>query len=136
MVLLSFGAGADEVYQVDVLPVLQKHCFGCHGPKKQKGEIRLDQLDSDLVKGKSTETWHDALNMLNLGEMPPEDEPQLSPEERRILVGWLTKELRRAADARRNTGNGVVMRRLNRAEYQNTMTDLLGFEINYSEDLP
>ena len=127
---------ADDVFQKDVLPVLQKHCFGCHGPKKQKGKIRLDQLDPDLVKGKSTETWHDALNMLNLGKMPPEDEPQLSPEERRMLVGWLTKELRRAADARRNTGGGVVMRRLNRAEYQYTMTDLLGLDMDYSENLP
>ena len=116
--------------------MLQKHCFGCHGPKKQKGKIRLDQLDPDLVKGKSTETWHDALNMLNLGKMPPEDEPQLSPEERRKLVGWLTRELRRAADARRNTGGGVVMRRLNRAEYQYTMTDLLGLDMDYSENLP
>ena len=127
---------ADEVFKKDIFPVLQKHCFGCHGPKKQKGKVRLDQLDPDLVKGKSTETWHDALNMLNLGKMPPEDEPQLSPEERRKLVGWLTKELRRAADARRNTGGGVVMRRLNRAEYQYTMTDLLGLDMDYSENLP
>ena len=129
-------ARADEAFKKDVLPVLQKHCFGCHGPKKQKGKIRLDQLDPDLVKGKSTETWHDALNMLNLGKMPPDDEPQLSPEERRKLVGWLTKELRRAADARRNTGGGVVMRRLNRAEYQYTITDLLGFDMDYSGEFP
>ena len=133
---LALGVLADEVFKKDVLPMLQKHCFGCHGPKKQKGKIRLDQLDPDLVKGKSTETWHDALNMLNLGKMPPEDEPQLSPEKRRKLVGWLTKELRRAADARRNTGGGVVMRRLNRAEYQYTMTDLLGLDMDYSENLP
>ena len=136
MLLLAFVVRADEVFKKDILPVLQKHCFGCHGPKKQKGKIRLDQLDPDLVKGKSTETWHDALNMLNLGEMPPEDEPQLSPEGRRKLVGWLTKELRRAADARRNTGGGVVMRRLNRAEYQYTMTDLLGFDMDYSGEFP
>ncbi|MDE0938250.1 MAG: hypothetical protein OSA89_20270, partial [Mariniblastus sp.] len=37
---------------------------------KQKGDVRLDQLDFDVVKGTSTETWHDTLNKLNLGEMP------------------------------------------------------------------
>ncbi len=84
--LLAFSLHADEAFKEDVLPVLQKNCFGCHGPKKQKGKIRLDQLDPDLVKGKSTETWHDALNMLNLGKMPPEDEPQLSRDERHKLV--------------------------------------------------
>ncbi|MFP6610963.1 MAG: DUF1587 domain-containing protein, partial [Pirellulales bacterium] len=136
MLLLPSTMWADDVFKKDVLPVLRKNCFGCHGPEKQKGKIRFDQLDPDLVKGKSTETWHDALNMLNLGKMPPEDEPQLSPEERRQLVGWLTKELRKAAKADRNTGGGVVMRRLNRAEYQYTMTDLLGLDMDYSEEFP
>ena len=136
LLLPTLVARADETFKKDVFPVLQKHCFGCHDQKKQKRDLRLDTLDPDLVKGKSTETWHDALNMLNLGKMPPEDEPQLSPEERRKLVGWLTKELRRAADARRNRGGGVVMRRLNRAEYQYTITDLLGFDMDYSGEFP
>ncbi len=136
LLLLPSALWADDVFKKDVLPVLRKNCFGCHGPEKQKGEIRFDQLDPDLVKGKSTETWHDALNMLNLGKMPPEDEPQLSSEERRKLVGWLTKELRKAAKAHRNTGGGVVMRRLNRAEYRYSMTDLLGLDMDYSEEFP
>jgi hypothetical protein len=136
LVFGQLSATGVETFREEVKPILAKNCFGCHGPEKQKGKIRLDQLDPDLVKGKSAETWHDALNMLNRGEMPPEDEPQLSTEERRKLVGWLTKELRKAAKARRGTGGQVVMRRLNRAEYQYTMTDLLGFEMNYSEDLP
>ncbi|HAT20103.1 MAG TPA: hypothetical protein DCS85_08090, partial [Verrucomicrobiales bacterium] len=99
--LLPSVAIGKDVFQEDVRPVLQQHCFACHGPEKQKGKIRLDQLDPDMVNGNAAETWHDALNMLNRGEMPPEDEPQLSAVERRGLVGWLTGELRRAADVRR-----------------------------------
>ncbi|MCS5540686.1 MAG: DUF1587 domain-containing protein, partial [Roseibacillus sp.] len=125
-----------DVFQEDVRPVLQQHCFACHGPEKQKGKIRLDQLDPDMVNGNAAETWHDALNMLNRGEMPPEDEPQLSAVERRGLVGWLTGELRRAADVRRSTGGQVVMRRLNRVEYQYTMSDLLGLNMDYSGEFP
>jgi hypothetical protein len=34
-------ARADEVFNKDVLPMLQKHCFGCHGPKKQKSHDYL-----------------------------------------------------------------------------------------------
>ena len=126
------------------MKLLRRTCYLCFrrialavtGPKKQKGKIRLDQLDPDLVKGKSTETWHDALNMLNLGKMPPEDEPQLTRDERHKLVGWLTKVLRRVIDARQNKGGQVVIRRLNRAEYQYTMTDLLGLDMDYSEEFP
>ena len=73
--LPALVARADEVFKKDVLPVLHKHCFGCHGEKKQKGDLRLDTLDPDIVQGTSAERWHDALNKINLGEMPPEKEP-------------------------------------------------------------
>ena len=126
----------DDVFEKDVRPVLREHCFSCHGPEKQKGKIRLDQLNPDMVQGDAAETWHDALNMINLGEMPPEDEPQLSTAARSTLTQWISKELKRAAKARRNTGGQVVMRRLNRAEYQYTMTDLLGFGMDYGDEFP
>ncbi|MDE0576599.1 MAG: DUF1592 domain-containing protein [Opitutales bacterium] len=142
-IFLAFGlpfpnatAFGENDFEESVKPVLAKRCFRCHGPEKQKGKLRLDQLDPDMVNGIGAETWHDALNQVNLGEMPPEDEPQLTPEERTTLTEWLNFELKRAAKARRNTGGQAVIRRLNRAEYQHTMTDLLGFEMDYSENLP
>jgi len=134
--LVVLVARADEVFKKDVLPVLHKHCFGCHGEKKQKGDLRLDTLDPDIVQGTSAERWHDALNKINLGEMPPEKEPPLTVSERRKLTGWITQRLKMAADIRRNAGGQAVLRRLNRTEYQYTMTDLLGFEMDYSENLP
>ena len=136
---LVFGplAVADQkAFEDKVRPILAERCFGCHGPEKQKGKLRLDQLDPDMVKGIGGETWHDALNQVNLGEMPPEDEPQLTPAERTTLTQWLNTELKRAAKARQGLGGQAVLRRLNRAEYQHTMTDLLGFEMGYSENLP
>ena len=135
LLLPSVVKGGD-VFQEEVKPVLQRHCFRCHGQKKQKGDLRLDTLDPNIVQGTSAERWHDVLNNINLGEMPPEDELQLSPGERRKLVGWLTGELQKAAKARRDTGEQVVMRRLNRTEYQYTMTDLLGLEMDYSGGFP
>ena len=134
--LLPATAIGENVFRDEVRPVLQQHCFGCHGQKKQKGDLRLDTLDPDIVKGNAAERWHDALNKINLGEMPPEDEPQLSAGERRKLVDWLTGELQKAAKARRGTGEQVVLRRLNRTEYQYTMTDLLGLEMDYSGEFP
>ena len=127
---------ADEVFKKDVLPVLQKHCYGCHGEKKQKGKLRLDTLDLDFDRGPSAERWHDSLNNLNLGEMPPEDEPPLTDSERVVLTGWLTQRLEAAAVARRNAGGQAVLRRLNRTEYQYTMADLLGLEMDYSGEFP
>ena len=136
MLFLPSVAKGRDVFQEEVKPLLQSHCFRCHGQKKQKGDLRLDTLDPNIVQGTSAERWHDVLNNINLGEMPPEDESQLSPDERRKLVGWLTEELQKAAKARRGTGQQVVMRRLNRTEYQYTMMDLLGLEMDYSGGFP
>jgi hypothetical protein len=124
-------------YQADVRPILEARCIKCHGPKKQKGEIRLDTLATDFIKNRAAaETWHDASNMLKRGEMPPEDERELSTEQRSILISWIDGSLRLAIAAGATFSQGVVMRRLNRTEYQHTMTDLLGLEMNYAEELP
>ena len=133
---LVLCARADEEFKKEIRPILQKHCFGCHGEKKKKGDLRLDTLDPDIVRGTSAERWHDALNKINLGEMPPEKEPPLTTAERRRLTSWITQRLKAAADIRSNAGEQAVLRRLNRTEYQYTMTDLLGLEMNYSENLP
>jgi hypothetical protein len=123
-------------YKQEVQPVLAKHCFRCHGEKKQEGDLRLDNLNSDFSDGAAAETWHDVLNKLNLGEMPPEDEKQPTAAEFNNVVDWLTLELKRVAAAKQSTGGHVVLRRLTRYEYNNTLCDLLGIDFNFSEDLP
>lgn len=123
-------------YADAVKPVLAKYCFECHGAEKQKGDLRMDTLDPDLLKGEDAETWHDALNQLNLGEMPPPKSPQPSVAERRVMVDWMTKSLREAARAKRFADGRVLMRRLTRYEYQNTMRDLLGVDLDFAKELP
>ena len=47
------------------------------------------------------ERWHEALNVINLGEMPPKKKKQLDDSERRILVNWLTENIEKASLARK-----------------------------------
>lgn len=134
---LAADATAVPDFRRDVLPVLQSHCVKCHGPQEQNSNIRLDTLSTDLINNRrAAENWHEVLNVLNRGEMPPEDEPQLSATQRQTLTTWLTTAIEKAVEAQRQTGGQVVMRRLNRVEYQNTMTDLLGLDMDYVRDLP
>lgn len=137
-ILCSAGACSGAIdFPSQVLPILEEHCFKCHGEKKQKGKLRLDTLSPDLLKSRiAAETWHDVRDALNLGEMPPEEEPELSREKRQILVGWVNQEIDALIEAKKSTGGRVVLRRLNRSEYQNTMRDLLGIEHNYVKDFP
>ncbi len=130
----SLVAAAD--FQKDVKPILLRRCVNCHGPEDVNGNVRLDTLSTNLVKdAAAAETWHDVLNVLNLGEMPPEDETPLTIQEREILTGWITEKTEQAIQVRRSTGGQVVIRRLNRTEYRNTMRDLLGLDLNYGPNL-
>ena len=65
---------------------------------------------------------------LNSHEMPPEDEPQPQPEEVAKVVDWITQQLVHAELYRRDSA--IVLRRLNRAEYRNTIRDLIGIEFD------
>ncbi len=66
-------------FESRVKPILVRRCVGCHGPDEAGGNVRLDTLSTDLVNDSAAaETWHDVLNVLNRGEMPPEDAPQLT----------------------------------------------------------
>ena len=124
-------------YQADVLPILKVRCIECHGPKKQEGKIRLDTLATDFIQNRAAaETWHDASNMLKRGEMPPEDAKELTNDQRRTLIRWIDTNLQSAVEAGADYSGQVVLRRLNRLEYQHTMADLLGLEMKFAEDLP
>ncbi|NNE92773.1 MAG: hypothetical protein HKN23_14095 [Verrucomicrobiales bacterium] len=57
-------------------PFLKEHCVRCHGPEKEKGDLRIDQLSRDFKAGIDGHFWAEVVNRINSGEMPPEDEPQ------------------------------------------------------------
>ena len=43
------GVLASADYETEILPILEKHCFSCHGPEKQKNDIRFDTLSTDMI---------------------------------------------------------------------------------------
>lgn len=103
-----------------------EYCVGCHGEEKQKGDRRLDGLTGDFSDNGNLTLIEEVLDMLNLGDMPPQEDDVKQPglAQTRQMVDWLTETLTVAADTR--TPDSTVMRRLNRDEYDNTLRDLLG----------
>lgn len=119
-----------------IQPLFKKYCFQCHGGDIQEADLRIDDLNANLVEGQHGGQWSEILDALNRGDMPPENEPQPSAQERDKIVNWLSSEINRAAVLRRSTGGQVTLRRLTRDQYNNTMRDLLGIEMNYAKELP
>lgn len=130
------GAEPDlKTFRSKVEPILKQYCYDCHGTDGEASP-RMTLLDPDLYNGVDGETWHDALNRINQGKMPPADATELPEKERNVLVAWLTDEISGATEAKRSTGGKIVFRRLTNYEYNNTLSDLLGIEFDYAENLP
>jgi Protein of unknown function (DUF1592)/Protein of unknown function (DUF1588)/Protein of unknown function (DUF1587)/Protein of unknown function (DUF1585)/Protein of unknown function (DUF1595)/Planctomycete cytochrome C len=115
-------------YEATVRPFLETHCYKCHGPEKEKGDFRLDTLPVDFSDHAVLGHWIEVMDNLNLGEMPPEDEPAPPGSELAVVTRWIAGELRAAEAASRSTGGRELLRRLTRAEYANTVRDLLAVE--------
>jgi hypothetical protein len=125
-------------FRAVVQPLLEGSCAGCHGPKKAEGRLRLEKLDSDLVKGADVERWREVYNALIKAEMPPDDskEAPLTLEARGVIVQWLGEELHKASVVRRGSREQSSFRRLAKYEYNYALQDLLGLEFEFAGKLP
>ncbi len=110
-------------------PFLNQYCVRCHGEDEQNGQVRFDKPVWGITNNDSAQRWQDVLDILNAGDMPPEDEPQPSTAELAKVLDSLTGTLITARRRLTDTGGEIAMRRLNRREYANTIRDLFGFEI-------
>ena len=129
------GRAADEAgFAKVVTPFVKEHCVACHGAEKQKGKLRLDTLAHDFTNPATVSKWAEVVKQVNAHQMPPEDEGQPSAEAAGKFAEWLETELGRGEIARRSTR--VVLRRINRAEYNNTIRDLVGVDFNPADKFP
>ncbi len=123
-------------FDEQVRPFLLRYCVECHGAEKPKGNLRLDRLSPDFADAANRDRWLTVLKRVQAGEMPPPKSKTRPPEkDLRALSDWVRGKAEAAAALRAAEGR-VVLRRLNRNEYQNTIRDLLGVEVNLKEQLP
>ncbi len=129
---------ADAVFAVDLSgfettakTFLTTNCLKCHGPELAEGDFRIDEsLGLEFNKAAVSAKWREVVNMLNSHEMPPKDEPQPLPERVASFVDWVRKEQMRAEEFDRKSE--IILRRLNRNEYRNTIRDLIGIDFDIS----
>ncbi|QEG00329.1 Planctomycete cytochrome C [Stieleria maiorica] len=115
-------------YRGSVTKLIQTYCVDCHGTDTQEAELRLDTLAADFSDSQTASKWIEVMDNLNLGEMPPEDQPQPPAALASAVADWIAGELKHAAMLSGSTGGRELMRRLNRREYANIVADLLAVE--------
>ncbi len=105
---------------------LEAHCIRCHGPEKEKGDLRIDRLSRDFKLGADTHHWAEMMEQVNSGEMPPKKEKRPTQDEMAAFVTSLDSRIKEGRAARKAARPAVAHYRLSRREYQNTVYDLLG----------
>lgn len=125
-----------QTYKSSVKPLLEKYCFECHGPKKSKGELRLDTLNPDLLNGDDAEKWREVLDAIIVEDMPPKKASQPTGLERNTIVNWFSGEFKKAVESSTKSKTHTSFRRMTRYEHEFTLSDLIGVPVNVEEDLP
>ncbi len=49
--------GEDTGFARHLLPLLENHCFECHGDDQKKGDLSLHNLSRDVINGGDEATW-------------------------------------------------------------------------------
>jgi hypothetical protein len=135
-VLCSGTLFAKGPFEDVVAPFLAKHCVECHNEKVQKGDLRLDTLKPMPADAEERATWKAVMDRTRAGEMPPAKQPRPAKADIEAMTAWIEGELVAAEKMRQRKEGRVVLRRLNRIEYENTLRDLLGVPVDVADLLP
>jgi hypothetical protein len=118
LVLTSHPASAEPA------PFVAKHCVECHGDAVKEGGLDLTTLKSDLNDPESFTKWVRIHDRIEKGEMPPKDQPRPTAAEIAHFTRPLRDSLLKAEREWFAAGGRTGLRRLTRAEYENTIRDL------------
>ena len=122
VMLAPITAGAED--KKPPTAFFEAHCYECHDTSAKKGGLDLSALRLDLASAENFSTWVKIHDRLEAGEMPPK--PKTPPPAAEIagVKKWLKDSLIQAEAAQQKNEGRTGLRRLTKAEYENTIRDL------------
>jgi hypothetical protein len=129
------AAAAALKFHQQIKPLLVNYCYDCHGDGISKGKVAFDRFDSDAEMLADRALWVAALKNVRAGLMPADDGPRPTAAEIELLSSWVKYDALGLKPGQPDPGR-VVLRRLNRVEYGNTIRDLMGIEFASEVEFP
>jgi hypothetical protein len=141
---VSSAAPASAVVKMNfaqtIAPILNDYCVECHGGSKPKAGFSLEFKDERAVQEsllRDRSQWELISGRLRKQEMPPADEPQPTAAEKNLLLAWVERDVLAVDCGGQGDPGHVTLRRLNKAEYDNTIRDLFGIDhFTPADDFP
>jgi hypothetical protein len=126
----------DKTFETKITPFLKKYCLDCHNGNKAAGGLTLEGYQSEAHARKDRKTWASVEHVLSANMMPPKKKAQPSKDEREFVINWIETTLTKIDCTAPKDPGRVTIRRLNRAEYNNTIRDLCGVDLKPADDFP
>lgn len=124
--------GQGKLFDQELVPFFEKHCYECHDEPTSKGGPDLFSIDTNLNLPGTFAEWERIYDRVSRGEMPPEKKPPPDSDSLKEFPNILAMPLAEAHRVRK----GTVLRRLNRREHQNTLNDMFGTHVDLVRMLP
>jgi hypothetical protein len=132
---LPVRAAKNSSYDKEIQPILRQYCYDCHDDDSAKGGLSLEKYKSIESIRADRKHWELLLRNVRAHEMPPEKKPQPTDAEREKLIKFVEEQIFQIDPKKPDPGR-VTIRRLNRAEYNNTIRDLVGVNFQPAADFP
>ena len=119
-----------------ILPFMNENCVSCHSEQRKAGGLNLELFQSVDSIAKYRDEWESVVHKLRTGEMPPKGLPRPNQATIETIIHWLEVQFAAADKLVKPDPGRITARRLNRAEYNNTVRDLLGVDSEPANDFP
>lgn len=135
------GSGAtapalEQQFEQTVRPFVTKYCLGCHSGPMAAAQFDLKSYHSVDMVTADFPRWTLLMERLTAKEMPPKPMPSPPAEASAQVVAWI--QALRVEQVKRSAGDpGLVLaRRLSNAEYNYTIRDLTGQDMQLTRQFP
>ena len=125
----SLGVDTKGLFDTGIKPFFQQNCIKCHGEgEKIKGKLDLRTYSDHAAWLKDADKIEDIISVIEEGEMPPEEEPEIDDKTRADILEGLKKTLAEAIKSSQPSSQTPI-RRMNRFQYANAVKDLLKLKV-------
>ncbi len=124
-------------FNATVHPFVATYCVSCHGTDQPEAELNLGAFGSLNAVAADFSHWQLVLERLGAEEMPPDKAEKFpSAKERQGVVAWIQAMRRNELKKHSGDPGPVLARRLSNSEYDYSIRDLTGVDLQPTKEFP